>query len=210
MPLVEGESPDERFEENGVAAYLQQYLANISTQAECVAKKLGAPRIRVDFFIPPPAAAGVVPVVLNEVEYNGGVWWSRLQIPQGPWPGKFNDHFRATMNHIRDSLVSGWGVRDELGGGPSAIGLDIFKDIGCAPKEQGFLAKCLDAISSLAGKTRRPVTPESSYQAMLCGGEAPGHGASQTSTSWWMPTSGANKALLVEGDGRAGERAPTE
>jgi len=77
--------PDARYGNGGkVSLYLEQFLPKVASQAECLAGRLGAPWLRVDFFVPPPGAEGV-PVVLNEIEYNSGVRWRRLQMPIEPW-----------------------------------------------------------------------------------------------------------------------------
>jgi len=56
-----------------VTGHLGKYVDIVSDQAECLARGLGVPWARIDFFVPPPGEHW--PVVFNELEVMSGVSW---------------------------------------------------------------------------------------------------------------------------------------
>merc|ERR1719499_53099 len=59
-----------------MTAKLRRFLDIVAPQAQCLAKALGVPWARIDFFVPPPGCNW--PVVFNELEFWSTLDWTPL------------------------------------------------------------------------------------------------------------------------------------
>uniref|UniRef100_A0A6U9WMM6 Uncharacterized protein n=1 Tax=Zooxanthella nutricula TaxID=1333877 RepID=A0A6U9WMM6_9DINO len=190
----EGQIQADAAKREALIRHLTPYVVEVAPKAECVAVRLRAPWLRVDFFVPPDSSSAW-PVVLNEVEHAGGIHWEKGPSAEemadaGPeeesiakqdvkgdtrpyakdiawWVSQRDAARQRAWKELARELREGWAAQGERT--PTAPRLTAFQEVGCAPDPKS-----------------KPGTPLEEYQAMVCDGSLPKVGAKSSSTKWWL------------------------